>query len=185
MLQFPAGATLLARPAPGAFPSLEAFAKAVSADLGGGFLVQHPASLQRVISGALRRPRFLSQSLAVLAALALLLAFAGVYGVAAIGAALRTKELGIRRALGASSISLAARLMGRMALLGALGAACGLVLATWLAGALRAWLFGLRPAGAAALALAAAGVILACAAAALLPAARALRGNPARVLRAE
>lgn len=185
MLQFPVGATLLARPAPGAFPNPEAFAKAVSADLGGGFVVQHAASLRRVISGALRRPRFLGQSLAVLAALALLLAFAGVYSVAAVGAGLKAKELGIRRALGASRTGLAARLVRELGILGAVGAACGLVLAAWLAGVLRAWLFGLRPTGVAAFALAAAGVILACAAAALLPAVRALRGNPARILRAE
>jgi len=177
-------AFLLARTAPGAYPSLRAFTRTVST-LNSRLLVQDTQSLRQDIAEMLRLPRFFGYLFSAFAALALLLAFAGVYGVASVSARLKRREIGIRCALGASRAGLVGTALRESAVLGAAGAACGLVVAKALTGMLQAWLFGLRPVGAWALSGAAAAILLACLLGTLLPAARVLRDEPARVLRLE
>lgn len=59
-------------------------------------------TMDDVISGSIWRPRFSAWVFTALGALALLLTAAGIYGVVAYTTALRTKEVGIRVALGAA-----------------------------------------------------------------------------------
>jgi putative ABC transport system permease protein len=130
-------------------------------------------------------PRFQTLMMAIFSALALAMAAVGVYGVASWSVAQRTREIGVRMALGAAPGDVL-----RMVLRGALGPLClGVVIGT--AGALattrylQSLLFGVKPNDAAT--LAAAGSILAAAAiaATYIPARRAARANPAVTLRSE
>lgn len=117
--------------------------------------------------------------------LALLLSATGIYGLVAYAVALRTREIGIRVAIGAGAGDVVRLVVGRVAVLLAAGMLAGLAAALLLAPLLLRTLFGAAPAGgfsftAAALAMAASGV-----AACWFPVRRALGIEPAAALRSE
>jgi predicted permease len=133
----------------------------------------------------LARPRFQTLMMAIFSALALAMAAVGVYGVASWTVAQRTREIGVRMALGAAPGD-----VSRLVLHGALRPlALGLALGT--AGALattrylESLLFGVKPNDT--LTLISAGCVLAVTAlfATYIPAQRAARTNPAVTLRSE
>jgi len=121
--------------------------------------------------------------------LALLLAGIGLYGVVSYGVARRTREIGIRMALGANSRDILWMVVREISQLLALGIALGVpaaLLATSLAaGVLHNMLYGVTPADAVAGSIAVA--VLACLSlcAAFVPARRALRVDPMQALRYE
>ncbi len=129
--------------------------------------------------------RMFSVVMVALGALALVLATVGVYGVVSYSTAQRTREFGIRSALGAEPSRIARLVLLEAALLAALGIAIGAFLAVLLAAALQGLLYEVSPwspttfLGVAALLAAVA--LLACA----LPARRATRADPMLALRAE
>lgn len=117
--------------------------------------------------------------------IATLLGTVGLYGVMTYVVAGRTREIGVRMALGAARGRVLAEVMREVLVLVAAGTVAGLVLAYSLAGPLRRMIFGLAPddpatLGATALLLA---TVAACAG--LLPALRASRIDPVRALREE
>ncbi len=129
--------------------------------------------------------RIIATLVGVCAAAALLLASVGIYGVAAYGAARRTREFGIRIALGATPLAVRRIVLGQM---------LGVTLAGILAGALGAWLLGPlvesalfgTSAASPLIALAAAATLLLVAViAADIPARRATRVDPMVALRME
>jgi predicted permease len=123
--------------------------------------------------------------LGVLAGLAVLLAVLGVYGLTANAVAERTREIGIRMALGAdrvTAINTAALPAIRLA---ALGALAGLVGALAAARLLSSLVWGMRATDPATLAASAAGLVAVAAAASITPALRILHLNTADVLRQE
>lgn len=127
--------------------------------------------------------RILAITCATSGIVVLLLAAIGLYGLMAYALVRRTREIGIRVALGASGGSVARMLCGELAWVVGAGAAAGIAL-TLVAGQLLASLmFQLSPRDPAALASAAAFLILVAALAAALPARRAARLDPAVVLR--
>jgi putative ABC transport system permease protein len=142
-------------------------------------------SMEDVRGDAVSRPRMETQFLSVFAAIALLLAVVGVFGVAAYNATQRTKEIGIRIALGGTARDVATLVLRRAFGLALIGSVVGAAVAWWSTRALAAMLFGIGPrdpltfAGAAALALVAALL------ASWLPARRAARLEPMLVLRQE
>lgn len=83
--------------------------------------------------------------LSILAAIALVLAVAGVYAVVSYGVAQRTHEFGIRRALGARDRDILRGVVIRAARLAALGIVAGLVLAVLLAGPISDELYNVSP----------------------------------------
>ena len=115
--------------------------------------------------------------------LGLVLAIIGIYAVLAYTVSLRTRELGIRMALGAVRREVVTLIMGRAMILASLGAAAGLA-ASW-AGArlLRGLVFGISTTDPVTFAAQTALILLVCAIAAYLPARRASRLDPVQALR--
>ncbi|HXT70433.1 MAG TPA: ADOP family duplicated permease [Vicinamibacterales bacterium] len=117
------------------------------------------------------------------ALIGLLLAATGIYGVVSHATEQRTREFGIRLALGAESASVLSLVLRQGLLLAAIGAAVGLIGALAIGGVLRAQLFGVEPSDPLTLAAVCAGVILVAVVAGYLPARRAVRIDPATILR--
>jgi len=143
------------------------------------------ASMPDVIGESVSARRFTLVVLSVFAALAVLLAAVGVYGVLAHLVAQRSREIGVRMALGAQRSDIL-RLMLRQALpLIVWGLLCGGTGALLVTRVLRTLLYGVSPTDPVTFGAVLAGVALLGALASLLPARRAMRVDPAIVLRDE
>jgi putative ABC transport system permease protein len=102
-------------------------------------------TLNQVVSASLAQPRFNTLLLAAFAALALLLAAIGIYGVISCSVALRTREIGIRMALGASPAEVLRLVAGHGMRLALAGAAIGLAGALTLGRLMSSLLYGVKP----------------------------------------
>jgi predicted permease len=118
-------------------------------------------------------------------ALGTLLAAIGLYGVIAYSVARRTREIGVRMALGARPAGVLRLVMGQGAALLAAGLVAGGMLAAGVAQLLSRLLFSVRPLDPAAWLLASLTLTLAAAAACYIPARRAMRVDPMIALRSE
>jgi putative ABC transport system permease protein len=123
--------------------------------------------------------------LGIFAGLALVLACIGVYGVLAYSVAQRTREIGVRMALGARPLDVTRMILGRGLRLSAIGLIAGAALAGVLGVLLRTLLFGVTPAAPLVYAGTAASLLLVALAACVIPAQRAARVDPVVALRDE
>ena len=123
--------------------------------------------------------------LGIFAGLALVLACIGVYGVLAYSVTQRTREIGVRMALGARPLDVTRMILGRGLKLSAVGLVSGAVLAGALGILLRTLLFGVTPAAPLVYAGTAATLIIVALAACVIPAQRAARVDPVVALRDE
>ena len=101
--------------------------------------------MQERIGASLALRRFTLALLSAMALIAALLAAAGIYGVTSYLIAQRTRELGVRMALGASPARVMVELTREAMIRVALGCGCGIVAAAALARALRGFLFEVAP----------------------------------------
>jgi len=145
----------------------------------------HLATMDQLIDNELRRPKFDMLLIGVFATMALVLTLVGVYGVIAASVAARTRELGVRVALGASGGRVVSMVMREGMTLAGIGLAAGLGLAFVLARFARSLLVGVAPTDPASYAGVALGIAAATAAACFVPARRAARVDPMEALRAE
>ncbi|HJR62437.1 MAG TPA: ABC transporter permease [Gemmatimonadaceae bacterium] len=129
--------------------------------------------------------RFSTVVLGVFAAIALGLASIGIYGVMSLSVAQRTRELGIRLALGARHRDLLTMVLTQGMLLAGFGAALGIVGALASSRVMRAVLYEVTPLDASAYAAAAAVLAFVALLAVAVPARRAMRVNPLEALRHE
>jgi len=147
--------------------------------------VTGPSPAGDLVAAAVARQRFGMLLLLAFGGLALLLAAVGVYGVMAYAVSQRTRELGIRLALGARPGAVRALVLGEGMLLAGLGIGLGLAGALGLGRLLVGLLYGVRPTDPRVLAtvclLLAGASVVAC----LVPAVRATRVNPVDALRSE
>jgi putative ABC transport system permease protein len=144
-----------------------------------------PRLMTRQLAGSLARPRFFSALLGGFAATALLLATLGVYGVVATAAQARTREMGIRVALGAQRSEIRGLVLSGGVKMAAAGIALGSAGAFWFARGVRGLLVGVEPADPVVFAVTGALLGTAVLLASWLPARRAARADPMVALRAE
>jgi predicted permease len=138
-----------------------------------------------VVRESMAQLSFMIIMLGAAAIVTLLLGAIGLYGVMAYVVTLRTKELGVRVALGASPRSVAAMMTKQGLVLTMTGIVGGLVLFMIVARFLQSFLYGVAPGDPLTLALASAFLIGIATLASWIPARRASRVDPADVLRAE
>jgi len=130
-------------------------------------------------------PRFYAMMVAVFAALALLLAAVGIYGVMAYTVAQRRTEIGVRLALGAAERQIFVLILGDSLKLTAVGLALGTAAALAVSRSMASLLFGVGQADPATYGLTALLLVLVGLAASYVPARRAMRTDPMTALRAE
>jgi putative ABC transport system permease protein len=148
-------------------------------------VVTDARSMHEHLAAPLARPRFSAVLLGMLAAIAVLLAAVGIYGVMAAFVRQRTHEIGVRLALGARTGDIRGMILRQGMLLLFLGTAIGIVAALAGTRVLAAILFEISPTDPATLAAAAGALILVGVAAFYLPVRRATRVDPMVALRAE
>jgi ABC-type antimicrobial peptide transport system permease subunit len=142
-------------------------------------------ALSDYISAAWFGPRLASLFLGVLGLIAILLAGVGLYGVMAYSVSQRTREIGIRMALGADPKGVLQMVMRRGLFLALSGIAAGLVIALAAAPLIAPLLYRVSPADPASIAGAALFLIVVAVTASLIPALRATRVDPILALREE
>jgi putative ABC transport system permease protein len=103
-------------------------------------------TMEEVVGGAMSTPRFTSVLLSIFAALALTLSAVGIYGVLSYVVSRRTREIGIRVAIGAGRGQVLKMVLGSGISLALAGIAAGLVLAFAVTRLLRGLLHGVTPA---------------------------------------
>lgn len=162
-------------------PSVRSSIKEIDPDVS----VIDAATMTDLLAGKLVRPRFNAALLDVFAALALVLAVTGLYGVMGTHVSQRTREIGIRMALGADSVAVSRRVVWQGMQLAFAGVAAGLAAALVGTRLLRSLLFGVSPADPLTLVSATVLLLLAALVASYVPARRATRVDPMVALRHE
>jgi putative ABC transport system permease protein len=143
----------------------------------------HPQSYY--FQKSIARTSFTLVMLSIAATIALLLGIVGLYGVIAYSASQRTREIGIRIALGAQRNSVTRMFVRQGLLLAGSGIACGLLLAFAATRLLKSLLFHVNPVDPVTYLLACAALCGAAALASYLPSRRTAAVNPVDALRAE
>jgi putative ABC transport system permease protein len=131
------------------------------------------------------RPRFRTLLLALFALLAVVLAAVGIYGVMAYSVSQRTREMGVRLALGAQPVDVTRLVVGEGLRLAVLGVAIGIAVSLMLTRIMSTLVFAISPMDPLTFAAVTALLLAIALAACLVPAHRATRADPLAVLRAE
>ena len=165
--------------------SLASEVRQTIAEVNGTLPITLEGTMQGLYAESLARTSFTLVMLAIAGTMALALGVIGIYGVIAYVVQQRTREIGIRSALGAEPRELAKMFLRHGLALSALGALIGVVAAAALARLMSSVLFGVSPLDPAAYVAALVVIVLAAALATYLPARRAAQLDPIETLRAE
>lgn len=184
MQQFDPHATLVIRTAGDPNAVLPAVRSAVM-DIDSAAPIVAAQTMQDYMSVPLFPAHFTGILLGIFAALALLLAMVGLYGVIAYSVAERTHEIGIRLALGAEKHDVLRLVVGQGSKLSVAGVGVGLAAALGLMRLIANLLYGVSPADPVSFVLAPLLLLLVSASACYLPARRAMRVDPLTALRYE
>jgi ABC-type antimicrobial peptide transport system permease subunit len=139
--------------------------------------------MQEIVADSTARARFTLTLLSVFAAIALLLASVGIYGLVSYSVEQRTREIGIRVAIGATPANVRNLVLGEGLRLALFGIAAGTIAAGWLTRFLEGMIYGVKSWDPAVFAGAAALLASIAVAAAFIPALRATRVDPLVALR--
>src|SRR5262249_26217400 len=140
--------------------------------------ISNVSAMPDIITKSIGRTRFYMVMLGVFAAVALVLTVAGLYGVLSYAVAQRTRELGIRVALGSSRARLVRLVTVDGASLVGVGALLGLAASFGLTRLMTSLLYGVSPVDASTWVLAGASLVIATLLATVVPAIRASRADP-------
>jgi putative ABC transport system permease protein len=143
----------------------------------------NPITLSEYLARSTAQPRVVSRLLVIFAVVALIVATVGIYGVTAYTVARRSKELGIRVALGARPVDVLRMLVSQNFVLVIIGIGVGLGAALLLAGVVRSLLFGVSPHDPVVFTATTIALMVILLLATLVPARRATRVDPLVVLR--
>jgi putative ABC transport system permease protein len=174
---------LIRAAAPGAVTAQAAGALVKRLDA--GVAMTRFGSVAEFARAALLRERMLAGLSLVFAGLSALLAAMGLFGLASFNVVRRTREIGIRLALGATRTAVQRTVLVEVAALAAVGAAIGLAVFAGASRVLRSQLFDVTPSDPPAIVAATLVLTVVACAAGLLPARRASRVDPAVTLRYE
>ncbi len=147
--------------------------------------VSEVRTMSEVIERELSRPRFSMFLLTVFAFTALLMAAIGIYGLMSYSVAQRTREIGIRMAMGALRKDILTNVTVRAFFLACAGVGIGIAGAVSLTRLMTAILYGVSPTDAVTFAIASGVLILVAIVASLIPARRASKVDPLVALRYE
>lgn len=175
---------LVARTSVAAAPVIEAVRRDLQS-LDRGVTLAWTGTLQELLDTSVSQPRFDTALLALFAAIALLLAAVGIYGLIAYSVAQRTHEIGVRMALGAERSDVLRMVVRQAASLAAVGIGFGLGGALALTRLLKTMLFGVGITDVPTFLAAPVALVLVVLAAAMVPALRATRISPVVALRYE
>ena len=142
-------------------------------------------TMEEIFRGSMARSSFTLVMLAIAGGMALLLGIVGIYGVISYSVSQRTRELGIRIALGAPLGELKVMVVRHGLFLTAIGVALGIAAAAALTRLMVSLLFEISPVDPLTYAAVSAGLLTAAAAASYVPAHRASAVNPVEALRVE
>jgi putative ABC transport system permease protein len=183
---FPArAATLILRTRGGQPAGMISAVRRAVAGLDQAATVSDVNTMETIVQDAVAPRRLNMQLLSIFAALALLLAAVGVYGVMAYTVNRRSHEIGVRMALGAGRFKVMRMIVGKAVVLGGLGVLIGAIAALGVTRLLAGMLYGVRPADPATFLSVAAILLLVTVAASGAPARRATRVSPLDALRNE
>jgi predicted permease len=144
-----------------------------------------PSTVGELYTKSMARTSFTLVMLCVAGSMALLLGVIGIYGVISYSVSQRTREIGIRMALGAQRGALTSLFVRQGLVLAAIGAACGLVAAFVTMRLMASLLFNVSPMDPVTYIAVTLGVIVTTYVACYLPSRRAATVNPVNALRAE
>ncbi|HQR32565.1 MAG TPA: ABC transporter permease [Blastocatellia bacterium] len=147
--------------------------------------ITHMQTMKEVYEKSMSRTSFTLTLLGISGVMALLLAVVGIYAVISYTVAQRTREIGIRMALGEQSGSLKLMFVRNGLTWGAIGTGLGLITAAALSQLMSTLLFGIKPIDPLTYLAVALALLAATAVASYLPARRITRVNPVDALRAE
>jgi putative ABC transport system permease protein len=147
--------------------------------------VSNVRTLEQVLAMSISQPRFYTTLLSVFAGVALVLAAIGIFGVLSYAVAQRTREIGIRMALGAEASSVRRLITREAMVLSGGGVLAGVIGAYFLSEALGTLLFEISPGDPLTLATVAALLMVIALVASYVPARRATRVDPMIALRTE
>jgi ABC-type antimicrobial peptide transport system permease subunit len=139
--------------------------------------------MDQILDGAVGSQRFTVALLTVFGLMALFLSVVGVYGVVSYTVSQRTREIGLRKALGAENRRVMTRVMWEGLILSLFGVAVGLVGSLLLSRAFESMVFGVTPTDPATYGSVGMVLVAAAALASLAPAWRASRIDPVAALR--
>lgn len=182
---WPGNMTLVVRAGVADPLSLVPAVRRVVADVDPSIPLSDARSMEAVVASAMADVSFVSLLLAIAATLALSLAAVGLYGVVAYVVSRRTREIGMRLAIGARPSNLVAGVLGRTLSLVTVGVVVGIPLAALTSRVGRSLLVGVEPTQPRAYAVAVAVLAAVALAASWLPARRAARVDPVTALRAD
>lgn len=154
-------------------------------DLDDAIPVDGLQTMEQAISDSVATPRFAAIAIGSFAALALLLAGVGVYGVLAYTVGMRTGEFGLRQALGADQGEILRLVMRHGLIVAGSGVALGLVAAALLSRRLEGWLYEVGVLDAPTYTIVAVVMALSAGLACWLPARRATGADPVGALRSD
>jgi putative ABC transport system permease protein len=165
--------------------TLAAGSRRVVAELDPAIPVYNLRTMREVMAHSMTRTSITALMLLVAAAVAMALGAIGLYGVVSYTVGMRTREIGLRLALGEPPSSVIGRFAGQGAVLAAIGVGAGLIGALLVTRVLRGLLYGVGPSDPLMLGVAAVLLVLTALVASWLPARRAARLDPATVLSAD
>jgi putative ABC transport system permease protein len=169
----------------GTATSLVSAARAQVASIDPDMPLNEMQSMAALAADAVSEPRFRTVLLGVFAALAITLASIGVFGVLSYFVTQRTREIGIRVALGASHGDILRMIVGRGLALAGVGLVLGLLASVPLTRSMQTLLFEVKPLDLTTIAIVVIGLSLVAGLASYLPARRALRIEPMTALHLE